>query len=329
MRVGLELSALRQTRAGAARYIEGLAARLEKRDDVELRELSFPGRGRAAAVARDALWYPGGLPLAARRAGLDVLHCPTFRGPVRSDVPLVMTVLDLAVLRRPELFNRWNRGYTRVVTPRAVRAARRLIAISHFTKRELVELLEVEPERVRVIGVPVGSGFSPEGPREAGDYVLAVGTLEPRKNLPRLIEAAGRAGAEVRVVGAEGWGRVSPDGAGVRWLGEVGDERLAALYRGARCLAYPSLYEGFGLPILEAMACGTPVVTSVGGATEEVADDAAVLVDPLDPGSIADGLEEADRRRDELRSRGLERARAYSWDDVVAATVEVYREASA
>jgi glycosyltransferase involved in cell wall biosynthesis len=258
-----------------------------------------------------------------------VLHCPTFRGPVRSGVPVVMTVLDLAVLRRPELFNAWNRGYTGLVTPRAVRAARRLIAISRFTKRELVELLGVDPERIRVIGVPVGSGFSPVGPSEAGNYVLAVGTLEPRKNLPRLIEAAGRAGAELRVVGAEGWGGVTPDGAGVRWLGEVGDERLAALYRGARCLVYPSLYEGFGLPILEAMACGTPVVTSVGGATEEVADGAAVLVDPLDPGSIAAGLDEADRRREELRSRGLERARAYSWDDVVATTVEVYREAAA
>jgi glycosyltransferase involved in cell wall biosynthesis len=328
VRVGLELSALRQTRAGAARYIDGLAERLRKREDVELRELTFPGAGRAAAAARDGLWYPAGLPLAARRAGLDVLHCPTFRGPLRSDVPVVMTVLDLAVLRRPELFNRWNRGYSRLVAPRVVRAARRLIAISQFTRREIVELLGVEPGRIRVIGVPVGPGFSPEGPSEPGDYVLAVGTLEPRKNLPRLIEAAGRAGTEVRVAGAEGWGSVAPDGTGVRWLGEVGDARLAALYRGARCLAYPSLYEGLGLPILEAMACGTPVVTSMGGATEEVADGAAVLVDPLDPASIASGLEEADRRREELRRRGLERARANSWDDVVAATVEVYREAS-
>ena len=329
MRVGLELSALRQTRAGAARYIEGLAARFDSRGDVELERLAFGGSGRAAAVVRDSLWYPVGLSRAAGRARLDVLHCPTFRGPLRSRMPVVMTVLDVAVLRRPELFNRWNRTYSRLLAPRAVRAARRLIAISEFTKIELVELLGVEPERVRVIGVPADEGFRPSGAATEGDYVLAVGTLEPRKNLRRVVEAAGRAGVELRIAGASGWGGVSADGAGVRWLGEVSDERLAALYRGARCLAYPSLYEGFGVPILEAMACGTPVVTSAGGATEEVAGGAAVLVDPLDPASIAAGLEEADRRRPELREAGLRRAREYSWDAVAEATVEVYREAVA
>jgi glycosyltransferase involved in cell wall biosynthesis len=329
MRVGLELSALRQTRAGAARYIEGLASRLDSRGDVELQRLAFGGPGRAAAAVRDSLWYPAGLPRAARRARLDVLHCPTFRGPLRSRTPVVMTVLDVAALRRPELFNRWNRTYSRLLAPRAVRAARRLIAISEFTKSELVELLGVEPERVRVIGVPAGEGFRPGGAATEGDYVLAVGTLEPRKNLRRLVDAAARAGVELRVAGASGWGAVSTDSAGVRWLGEVSDERLAALYRGARCLAYPSVYEGFGVPILEAMACGTPVVTSAGGATEEVAGGAAVLVDPLDPASIAAGLEEADRRRSELREAGLRRAREYSWDAVAEATVEVYREALA
>jgi glycosyltransferase involved in cell wall biosynthesis len=131
------------------------------------------------------------------------------------------------------------------------------------------------------------------------------------------------------VVGPAGWGHVELDGSGVRRIGEVPDEQLARLYRGARCLAYPSLYEGFGLPIVEAMACGTPVVTSAGGAPEEVAGGAAVLVDPRDPGAIAAGLEEASSRRDELVRLGLQRARAFDWEETARRTVDVYREAAA
>ncbi|HET9673676.1 MAG TPA: glycosyltransferase family 1 protein [Gaiellaceae bacterium] len=321
MKVALDVSPLRLTRAGSARYVEGLRRHLPAH--VELGEVAWGGGGRATAALRDAVWYPLGLPRAAREA--DVLHCPTFRGPLVSSVPLVVTVLDLAVLRHPELFNRWNATYSRLTVPRVVRAARRLIAISEFTKRELVELLGVDASRVDVIGVPPRDGLSPDGPRAEGDYVLAVGTLEPRKNLERAAEGAARAGAELRVVGAQGWGGVGANG--VRWLGEVDDAELARLLRGARALVYPSLYEGFGIPILEAMSVGTPVVTSRGGATEEVAGGAAVLVDPLDPASIAEGIEDADRRRDELRALGLSRAAEFTWDDVARRTVAVYRKA--
>jgi glycosyltransferase involved in cell wall biosynthesis len=286
VRVALDVSPLRLTRAGSARYVEGLRSSLRGR--IELRELAWGGGGRVTAAVRDSVWYPLGLARAAR--GSDVLHCPTFRAPLRSRVPLVVTVLDLAVLRHPELFNRWNRTYSRLTVPRVVRAARRLIAISEFTKRELVELLRVEPGRVAVIGVPPRPGLAPEGPAAEGDYVLAVGTLEPRKNLERAAEAAARAGAELRVVGAPGWGGAAPDR--IRWLGEVGDDELTRQLRGARALVYPSLYEGFGIPILEAMSVGTPVVTSRGGATEEVAG-------------------------------------AFTWDEVARRTVKVYEESLA
>jgi alpha-1,3-rhamnosyl/mannosyltransferase len=211
--------------------------------------------------------------------------------------------------------------------PRVLRAAQRVIAVSEFTRRELVDTLDVPPDKIRVIPNAVEEVFTRNGPSADGDYVLAVGTLEPRKNLERIATAAQRAGLELRVVGARGWGGVDVPANGVRWLGEVHDDELARLYRGARCFAYASLYEGFGIPVLEAMACGTPVVTSRGGGTEEVADGAAVLVDPLDPADIASGIERAVLRRDELVPRGLERARAFSsWGAVADATVEVYRE---
>ncbi len=317
MRVGLDVSALDQTRAGTARYIDGIDAL----DDVVLVRLGHRGSGHLATVYRDAWWYPVVLPRMAERKGVDVLHCPTFRGPL-SPMPLVVTVHDLAVLRHPETFNPWTRLYSRLCVPRVVRAASRIIAVSELTKRELVELLGTPPDKVTVIPNGVAEVFSMDGPAAEGDYVLAVGTLEPRKNLERVQEAARLSGAELRVVGAQGWGGVQIAG----WLGRVPDEELARLYRGAKCLVYASLYEGFGLPIAEAMACGTPVVTSRGGATEETAGGAAVLVDPYDPAAIAAGIAEAVGRHAELRRRGLERARAFSWDQAARATVDVYRE---
>ena len=327
MRVGIDVSPLRQTRAGTARHLRALLARLAELPDVEVTPLAFGGGGRAAAFARDVAWYPAGLPRRAREVGVDVLHCPTYRGPFRSRVPLVVTVHDLAVFRHPEAFNRWSRTYSRLAVPRVLAAARRVIAVSEFTRRELRDVLGVRDERIRVVPNAVGREFAPNGAASDGDYVLAVATLEPRKNLSRLADAARRAGIELRVVGARGWGGVEVGGNGVRWLGEVPDVRLAELYRGALCVAYPSLYEGFGMPVLEAMACGVPVVTSVGGATEEVAGGAAVLVDPLDPASIAAGLDDAASRRDELARLGLERARRFSWAETAKATAAVYREA--
>jgi len=325
MRVAIDVSPLAQTRAGTARYLKGLIHELERRDDVAVSTRSFGGNSRFSTLVRDGVWYPF---LLGRDAASDVLHCPTYRGPLRSSVPLVVTVHDLAVLRHPEAFNRWTRTYSPRVVPAVLRAARRVIAVSQFTRRELVELLRVPDEKIRVVPNAVGDEFTRDGPAEGGDYVLAVGTLEPRKNLDRLVEAVRRSDRELRVVGARGWGGVEVHGDGVSWLGEVDDAELARLYRGAACFAYPSLYEGFGIPVLEAMACGVPVVTTRGAAMEEVADGAAVLVDARDPADIAAGIERAAAERDTLVQRGFERARAFQWDAVAAATVDVYREAA-
>jgi glycosyltransferase involved in cell wall biosynthesis len=326
IRAAIDVSPLVQTRAGTARYLKGLLRELERRDDVEASTRSFGRSDRLSTLARDAIWYPF---LLGRARDADLLHCPTYRGPLKSRTPLVVTVHDLAVLRHPETFNRWTRTYSPHVVPRVLGAARRIIAVSDFTRTELVELLGVPDDRIRVVPNAVEAEFTNDGPAATGEYVLAVGTLEPRKNLQRLVEAVRRTDVELRVVGARGWGDVEVGGNGVRWLGEVSDDELARLYRGALCVAYPSLYEGFGIPVLEAMACGVPVVTSRGTAMEEVADGAAVLVDAHDPGEIAAGIERAAAERSELVARGLERARAFRWDAVADATVAVYREAAA
>ncbi len=178
--VGIDTTPLAQTRAGTARYLRGLLAHL----DVPVREVSFPASSRVRSVAADVLWYPR---LAVE--GADVLHCPSFRGPFASKVPVVVTVHDVAVLRRPEWFNRWSRTYSRFAVPRVVRAAARILADSEFTKLELLDLLPVDPEKIRVVPIGVEDVFTPEGDRAEGDYALAVGTLEPRKNLARIAAA--------------------------------------------------------------------------------------------------------------------------------------------
>ena len=330
LRVGIDLTPLALTRAGTARHIRSLLSVLEPEPSLDLRRYSFGGRAKPLVPVRDVAWYLAALPALAKRDRLDVLHCPTVRAPVKSPVPLVVTVHDLAIRRHPDAFNFWTRRYTHLLQPRVLRAATRVIAVSEFTRRELVELLGVPEEKIRVIPNGVGEPFGPTGPATGGDYVLAVSTLEPRKNLPRLVEAFRRAqlnGYELVVAGGAGWGEVKL-GEGVRWVGEVGDEELARLYRGARCVAYVSLYEGFGLPVLEAMACGAPVVAGNSEVTLEVAHGAAVLVDPLDPNAIARGLSEAIERRDELAPLGLEQARRFTWPEVGRATLEVYREAA-
>jgi len=274
--------------------------------DVPVREVSFPATSRLRTAAADVLWYPR-----LKVAGADVIHCPTFRGPFSTRVPLVVTVHDLAVLRRPEWFNRWTRTYSRFAVPRVVRAASRIIAVSEFTKRELTDLLGVPAAKITVVANAVEDVFTPDGSRAEGDYTLAVGTLEPRKNLGRIAAAVD---GELRVVGGRGWGNVEPP-ANVVWLGEVGDEELARLYRGARCLVYASLYEGFGIPVAEALACGCPIVTSLGSPMAEFAGQDATYVDPTDVDSIREGI---------ARAFAPEPRRVASWPDVARATREVY-----
>jgi glycosyltransferase involved in cell wall biosynthesis len=328
---GVDVSPLEVTRAGTSRYITGLLHGLAAADGLQIRRYRFGGAARALRPVRDVAWYLAALPLLARRHGVDVLHCTSVRAPIRSPVPLVVSIHDLALLRYPEAFNRWTRTYSAVALPRVARAADAIITGSEFARGEVIELLGARSESVHVIPYGVGPPFSTEGPAADGEYVLAVSTLEPRKNLPRLVEGFARArlGCELRVVGARGWGGVEITGERVRWLGEVTDDELARLYRGARCVAYVSLYEGFGLPVLEAMACGAAVVAPAGPPYSEFADGVAIEVDPRDPESIAAGLVRAEETREQLGQRGPGQAARYTWARAARETLGVYRKVAA
>jgi len=281
------------------------------------------------------LWYPW---LARRHAasiGEDVYHSPLLRGPLsKGRPPFVMTVHDLVPVRWPETMPRWHRWYTSHLIRPMLRAADRIIVPSQNTADDLNALLHVQPERIRVIPNGVDPVFF-EGPRrgavEPAPYVLFVGTPEPRKNLGRLLSAMTilhERGFSERlvIVGAGGWGDSVPTSHGVRKVGRVTDDELRSLYATASCLALPSLHEGFGLPALEAMAVGTPVVAGNSGALPEVTQGAAVLVDPQSATAIADGIEQAIADKDQLVATGRARARQFSWEKTAAGTAAVYRE---
>ncbi len=273
---------------------------------------------------------------------VDVVHA-TGLIPAATDAPLVVTVHDVAFVHTPEKFSRRGAGLMQRSLETTRRRAQRVICSSRATFDDLVEL-GFESDRLRL--VPLGVEVVPATPEEVretrsrhsvpDEFVLFVGTLEPRKNLRRLVIAMRQVRASglnlpLVVVGTDGWGDVRSNigdmnDADVRFLGSVGDDDLRSLMAAAEVLAYPSEQEGFGLPVLEAMAQGTAVVTSRGTSTEEVAGGAAVLVDPYSIDDIARGVTEAYERRAALDSPGRERAASLSWERAAHATLDVYRE---
>jgi glycosyltransferase involved in cell wall biosynthesis len=327
LRVGLDVSPLALTKAGTARYLSSLVDGLDAAPEVEVRRYELAGSGRWKKLRRDVFWYRFSLARSAENDAVDVLHAPTMRAPFRSRVPLVVTIHDLAVLRKPETFNDWTRRYSTYALPRVARAADAIVVGSEFSRDEVMELLDVPQDRIRVIPYGVGPPFTAEGPTADGDYVLAVATLEPRKNLARLVEGFRRArleGLELRIVGAEGWGDVRVHGDRVHTLSGVDDDELARLYRGAAAVAYVSLYEGVGLPVLEAMASARPVVAPAGRPFSEFAEGIAFEVDPLDPDSIAHGLQQAVAAGSQ--AVGARRAADFPWERTLQSHLDLYRE---
>ena len=317
---------------------------------INLRQLvrSVPFSYKAAALMRGTAFRAWRL-----LNNADVYHEPNFI-PHRFDGPTVITVHDLSVIRFPEMHPRARIRAIGEKLKYAIARADRVITVSEFVRTEVLEHFDCAPEKVVAVHNGVSAGFRPRTEEECRaqlatsglkykGYVLSVGTFEPRKNLGRLAEAWLQLPADIRreyplvLAGARGWGegafakalsRLEQEGALIR-LDYVDHELLHVLYAGARLFIYPSLYEGFGLPVLEAMASGVPVICSNASSLPEVADGAAVLVDPLSTSEIANavnGLVQDSAQGEAMIGKGLERSRELTWAATAGNTLDVYRQ---
>ena len=342
LRIAFDATYQRQPDGGIARYGRQLTEALRARGDVEIIEIGGGPTQKRGTLRRhfitigvDLVWHPVVGRMRAAATGADVYHCPGLRGPLtHGRMPIVVTIHDLVPWLNPELMSPLTRGHARMAQRRMARVADRVLCNSQDTANDVERLFGVPAERLRVTPLGVDPAFfepvSGSAPI-AEPYVLFIGSEQPRKNLERLEQAVAllRARGYPHVLvtaGADSWGRVSLGDSFVRKLGKVSDAELVRLYAGAACLAIPSLHEGFGLPALEAMAAGTPVVASNTSALPEVTGGAAILVDPLDPHDIADGLEMAITERDAWIQRGRRRAAEFTWVRTAALTMDAYRE---
>jgi glycosyltransferase involved in cell wall biosynthesis len=338
VRIVIDVSPLSRPRTGIGNYIRGMVGGLVEasggRHEIVAFGPSGPrGRGRihealadlgvevrtplAPHALRQAWSRSGRVPLERFVGRLDVFHFSDWMYPPQRAGLRATTVHDLVPLRFPDLVEPET---VRMHGPKYAHAARtcdRIFVNSHFTGGEVVELLEVPEERVRVAYPGIDPVFRAEGEAAdlGGPYVLSVATLEPRKNLPALLAAftllrERRPELTLALAGLEGWEERPLGGEGVRLLGFVSDEELARLYRGAAAFAYPSRFEGFGMPVVEALASGVPAVVSSHPSLDEASGDAAIRVDVEDTTAFADALE---RALGEPRGRGRSHASRFTW----------------
>lgn len=318
---------LGRRRTGDETYVEQLLRALpEVADDL-----------RIAALVRDAALAPEGIEPIVLRARSQELRMavgvPRLLGrlrpalahfvhslPLRCPCPAVLTVQDLSWERDPKVFGLWDLVTFKVFVRTSVRRARHVFAISERTKRDLVELYRTRDAKITVTPLAPDPAFVPAA--EHDSFLLFVSAIEPRKQPLDAIDAANAVGRKLVVVGpkkdAELVAELERRGADVR--GYVPKDELIRLYQSAACLLFPSRYEGFGLPVVEAMACGTPVVAAPEPALEEVAGDAAIITDDL-----ADGVRRALADRERLSAAGIERAKAFTWRETARLTADVYR----
>jgi glycosyltransferase involved in cell wall biosynthesis len=318
-----------------------------------IRRSLLPTQLRPVRIA----WEQLALPPTVATGRFDLLHAPGYIAPLGCRVPVVLSVYDVIALRYPRwctVTNRWHYG---LMLPASARKARGIIVPSEATKRDLLAFVGIRDDKVRVIPLGVGAPFGVVRNRDElarvrtryglpERYLLFVGQQEPKKNLAGMVEAFAMlktqedSALKLVVAGREGWGggavrrRVRARGLAneILFLGFVPREDLAPLYSMAELFVFPSLYEGFGLPLLEAMACGLPVVCSQRGALPEVAGDAAVLVDPDHPAEIARAISEvvaSPGLKQSLVQRGLRRAQSFTWRKTAEATEKFYRQIAA
>ena len=355
MRIVFDVSPLSHERTGVNNYIrgslQGLAEAAQRAGDtvVAFAPTSPEGR-RVIPAALEGIpvelklvtllgahgwrtaWSRLGYPPAERWLGkFDVLHFSDWMYPPQRRGRRATTIHDLVPLHFPEWVTPRTRSMHMHKYRNAALTCDLIMANSAYTADDVARTLDFPRDRVVVAHPGIGSAFSPEG--EAADlgvpYVLTVATLEPRKNLSTLVDAFAlleEPELALVVVGGQGWGEQPQlDRPGVVRLGRVSDAELARLYRGAAAVAYPSRFEGFGMPITEAMASGAPVVASAHPSLDEACGEAAVRADPESPAAIAAGIREALARRDELRALGLAHAATFSWAQTGERFLEGYR----
>lgn len=368
MHIGIDARLVYQTRAGIGQYTLRLSHALAQRfkDDhftlLQDRRETAPLVGAPNVTAAGCLvpshhrleqWF---LPWSVNRLQVDVFHSPDFIPPMRARGPSVITVHDLAFLIYPHFLTRDSARYYGQID-RAIRRADQIITVSESTKHDLIRMLGAPEDKISVIYEAADPLFQPLDRASAlqhvrelfelpEEFILFVSTIEPRKNVSGLLRAYRRLRDDYRLtpalvlVGARGWLCSDVDrlveelglAQHCFFLGSVGAHDLLHLYNAARCLVHVAFYEGFGLPPLEAMACGTPVIASNVSSLPEVVGDAALLVNPEHDEEITVALWRLltdSALWAELRAKGLQRATAFSWDRAAQQTMEVYRRAAA
>ncbi len=365
MRILVDVTTWAPGRSGVGLYTERLLRALhalDRGDELLLASnrhdgtVDLPGQRLGPAMPVRALWLQTALPVHGLRHRPDVAFYPNYLAPLAGTCPAVITVHDMAVFLYPETFTFKKRVLQRALLPTILRRAAAIVTPSESTRSDLCRLLPVDPQRVVVTPLAADPAFA-EPVTEAQiervrqtmklpeRYLLAVATLEPRKNVVRLVRAFERIHGDhpdvkLLLVGGRGWRDAairqalenSPARAAIDATGYVEFDDLRVLYSRALAMCYPSLYEGFGLPVVEAMAAGTPVLTSRGSSLDEAAGGAAVVVDPLDIGQIADGLArlvQDEALRDDLRQRGRKRAGQLSWRRTAELTRDVFERVAA
>ncbi|HEX3086293.1 MAG TPA: glycosyltransferase family 1 protein [Pyrinomonadaceae bacterium] len=373
MRVGLDGYPLCESLTGVGHYTLELARALALNHPADEFQLIAPSDFHSSVVAQleqnripnlslisrglksvRGRWWSFHLPRYLKRAGLDLFHGTNYELPLWNSRHTVLTVHDLSSLLYPELHRRQLARRMRLRLPLAVKLARAIITPTEAVKQELCARFRLQPAKVTAIHEAPRASFNPAPPDEClrvrdrlgieEEFLLFVGTLEPRKNLVTLLRAYAQIVRETPwrpqlvIAGGEGWSmdetfamlREETIAERVRFSGYLDDHELRALYSSCRAFIYPSLYEGFGLPPLEAMACGAPVIAGRIGALQETIADAAVLVPALDVPALAAAIVDLlanKSRRDELRAAGLARAATFSWTKAAELTWEVYESA--
>ena len=358
-------------RAGVSNYTEALIQHLAQIDRINRysiyttrgltnRDLRLPANFRVCSSLLPTInprvripWEQLLAPPMLKLNGADVFHGVLNVTPLFSPIPSVVTIHDLAFWSFPQTFRRVNRAYLTWATKVAVKKSAFILAVSEATKREIVRYLDIPPERIVVTYDAADAQFRPADPavlaefrRRAGlpeRFILFLGTLEPRKNIPTLIDAyariAARTDAPLIIGGGKGWlyeeifAKVEALGLGdkIRFAGYIPGEDLPLWYAAASVFVFPSIYEGFGMPLLEAMACGTPTVTSNRSSMPEVVGDAGLQVDPYDAEAMGEAILQLlgdAALREELRERGLRRVPRFSWRETAERTLAVYEAAA-